>query len=634
MRGRDFLDKMELVSPIYVEGADRTPIIRPKQWPKFVIAAACLCLMAWGAWSFTGGFGREPGYVLSPGESQGPERAQIEVDGMTLEACPGTLGFDECWVRRSGEPDAAIWLYYTRRENGQYRLAAQSWWNAKSAAPYEIDLDGDGVKELIFNLNYEDGLREIQIIRHGDGEIQYWYFNNEFLRDHWEEQGLTVLDGATEHIRSYYDPARGIVLEADCYDETGKEVLSVEVFHDLEHFKYFIDERHTYADEIEEPKTTVELGKLIIEGCPPTLGFDECWVARRKDVPGTHVGYFCARVDNGTIQCIAETCTLFDELDVYRVDLDGDGVEELICNNTFGDGVETAYIYRNCGDGIEVGWLAWGYWDLYGFNTMGAASARSVRYDPERGFVAAGLDLEGEPKEEIVQDMGHFRFEPYDAPEIDWSGYVLYGDDAANFPIDDVVNFPMGVGCDELLHDDVASIAPEPCPATLGFENCVMTLDESQGFPIWGFYAWENGQYRLIAEVWGGIDEDMPEVYRVDMDGNGVDELIWNRVYADGRRDVVVYRNRNGQIEQGWPDMDYILEEWSERGFYPVGFDSIARWYNPNLNSGTIVVEALCRNEKQEEIQIGESLVDLEHIVFNPYNPATIPLGVTTIADN
>ena len=33
MRGRELLDKMELVSPVYVDGADETPIIRAKRWP-------------------------------------------------------------------------------------------------------------------------------------------------------------------------------------------------------------------------------------------------------------------------------------------------------------------------------------------------------------------------------------------------------------------------------------------------------------------------------------------------------------------------------------------------------------------------------------------------------------------------
>lgn len=423
MRGRDFLDKMELVSPIYVEGADRTPIIRPKQWPRFVVAAACLCLVAWGAWGLTGGFDRGPGHMAAPGESEGPEETLMEVGGPSLEPCPGTLGFDECWV------------------------------------------------------------------------------------------------------------------------------------------------------------------------------------VREKTRPGTHNGYFYARMDDGTIQCIATVCACSDELEVYRVDLDGDGIEELICNNTFGDGVEEVYIYRNCGIGVEVGWLALGYWDLCGFDTMGAASARAVRYDLERGFVVTGYDLEGKPKEEIVQDMGHFRFEPYeppfDAPEIDVES-------------DDVTS---------PAPDDVASIAPEPCPATLGFENCVMTWEESLGTMIWRFYAVEDGQYLFLAGTWDCRGE--PDVYRVDLDGDGVEEMVCNRQFADGGQDVVVYRNRDGQIERGSLDMSYEFQKWSERGLTPIGaLGSTVSWFDPDLNGhGAIVLEASCWNEKQEKVQLRETFTNLEHFIFEPYGP-------------
>lgn len=607
MRGRDFLDKMELVSPIYVEGADRTPIIRPKQWPKFVVAAACLCLMVWGAWSFTGGFGREPGYVAGPGESQGLERASIEVDGMTLEPCPGTLGFDECWVRRSGEPDAAIWLYYTRRENGQYRLVAESWWNAKSAAPYEADLDGDGVKELIFNLNYEDGFREIQIIRHRDGEIQNWYFNNEFLRDHWEEQGLTVLDGATEHIRSYYDPNRGIVLEADCYDSTGKEVLSVEVFQDLEHFKYFIDERHTYADEIGEPtpqptENHDDVASIAPEPCPATLGFENCVMTWEELPTGVTTWRFYA-VEDGQYLPIARTGNYGYEPDVYRVDLDGDGVDELVCNREWAGGDQDVIVYRNKNGQIEQGWLDL---DVDNWLDICAKEGLSVRYgsediicshyDPEQGFVlnAHPVDKNGEDVFKIAtfQGLEYFAFEPYDPAVI-----------------------PLGVA--------TVKAEPEPCPATLGFENCIVTWKESStwGTTIWRFYAQGDGQYQLIADARNLGDE--PDVYRVDLDGDGVDELICNQEFADGNRDVIVYRNRDGRIEQGWLNTVKIndqIEAWAGEGLdmtYAVG--AVAIYYDPAQG---FVLNSHFRDKNGEDVLKTATFQGLEHFLFGGYVPA------------
>lgn len=432
MKGREFLDKMELVSPVYVEAAGLDPVIRHKRWPGFVAAAACLCLMAWGAWGLTGGFGREPGHAAGPGVSEGLEKSLGVVDSTALEPCPGVLGFEECWVRRDGTPDAANWWYYIRNESDQYKLVAESWWNAKSAAPYEVDLDGDGVKELIFNLNYEDGFREIQIIRRGDGQVENWYFDNAFLRDHWEEQGLTTLEGATEHIRSYYDPARGIVLEADCYDETGKEVLSVEVFQDLEHFNYFLSETHPDpidGEPLEEPspQPSDEVASIAPEPCPATLGFENCVMVQEELPTGLRVWWFYA-VEDGQYRLIARSGNYAYEPDVYRVDLDGDGVDELVCNREWADGEQSVLVYRNRDGQIEWGWLGldgddwlelWAKEDLsikYGGEYMICS-----HYDPEQGFVLSEhpSDKDGNDVLWTFQGLEHFTFEPYDSDPYD-----------------------------------------------------------------------------------------------------------------------------------------------------------------------------------------------------------------------
>lgn len=45
MRGNEFLDKMELIDPAYVEAADAKPKSKKKAWPKWDAMAACLCLV-------------------------------------------------------------------------------------------------------------------------------------------------------------------------------------------------------------------------------------------------------------------------------------------------------------------------------------------------------------------------------------------------------------------------------------------------------------------------------------------------------------------------------------------------------------------------------------------------------------
>lgn len=54
MRGNDFLDKMELIDPAYVEAADVKPKQRKHAWIKWGTMAACLCLVIGGIVLFKG----------------------------------------------------------------------------------------------------------------------------------------------------------------------------------------------------------------------------------------------------------------------------------------------------------------------------------------------------------------------------------------------------------------------------------------------------------------------------------------------------------------------------------------------------------------------------------------------------
>ena len=144
---------------------------------------------------------------------------------------------------------------------------------------------------------------------------------------------------------------------------------------------------------------------------------------------------------------------------------------------------------------------------------------------------------------------------------------------------------------------------------------------------IWRFYAQEDGQYRLIAETtWN--DGNEPDVYRVDLDGDGVDELICNVAWAGCGQDFIVYRNRDGEIERGWWDWGYLLDDWAREGLTPA--ESL-RFYDPERG---FVLDAYCWDENEEKVHRTETAQGLEHFVFEPYDPAVIPLGVAPIADN
>ncbi len=57
MRGNEFLDKMELIDPAYIEAANAKPGKKKKIWIKWAAVAACLCIIA-GAITTIPRFGR------------------------------------------------------------------------------------------------------------------------------------------------------------------------------------------------------------------------------------------------------------------------------------------------------------------------------------------------------------------------------------------------------------------------------------------------------------------------------------------------------------------------------------------------------------------------------------------------
>lgn len=94
--------------------------------------------------------------------------------------------------------------------------------------------------------------------------------------------------------------------------------------------------------------------------------------------------YYVAMGDNRSIEI---GCSFNFSIEDYVVDLDGDGVTELVCNCVYGgDGAQRLRVYRRNGDRIERGSidaakLDLGGWDNWGVNSTGE------RYDPETGTI-------------------------------------------------------------------------------------------------------------------------------------------------------------------------------------------------------------------------------------------------------
>jgi len=146
VRGNEFLDKIELVDPAYVEAADAKPTGKKRSWHKWAAAAACLCLMI-AAIPF---FVQAPSTPLDGAGTEGWGPPHIVLDGRKFFisahlsvsnelpdgfAAAGTTdvvgGFENCpyylnpdvpeWIYVYHDPDVPEWIYvyHEVRTNGR-----------------------------------------------------------------------------------------------------------------------------------------------------------------------------------------------------------------------------------------------------------------------------------------------------------------------------------------------------------------------------------------------------------------------------------------------------------------------------------------------------------------------------------
>lgn len=100
----------------------------------------------------------------------------------------------------------------------------------------------------------------------------------------------------------------------------------------------------------------------------------------------------------------------------------------------------------------------------------------------------------------------------------------------------------------------------------LGFDYEIRVEETSYRFCVWKFYWITDGEIRCVGEMFGPLHDDtienntrIPDAYVLDLDGDGITELICNCVYgADGGQEVRVFRNNGGVVELGTLSIDYF----------------------------------------------------------------------------
>ena len=114
----------------------------------------------------------------------------------------------------------------------------------------------------------------------------------------------------------------------------------------------------------------------------------------------------------------------------------------------------------------------------------------------------------------------------------------------------------------------------------LGLGVCRIEMEEIAPHQyMWHYYVKADGEDVCVAEQFG---YDGPEAWSRDLDGDGVPELICNSTYGDGVESVIVYRNNNGIIEEGYITQSYYMEKFGWTHVLEGGIFSLpAERYDP-----------------------------------------------------
>lgn len=125
----------------------------------------------------------------------------------------------------------------------------------------------------------------------------------------------------------------------------------------------------------------------------------------------TKVRTYYATGSDGTDVRIAESFGF--EINDFIVDLDGDGVTELVCNcQSGGDGHEDVYVFRRNGSKIEQGYPDFERISMPQWNNWGVNSTAS-KYDERERCFRIGYATENDWKEIKLRDLKNFNFKDY-----------------------------------------------------------------------------------------------------------------------------------------------------------------------------------------------------------------------------
>ena len=149
---------------------------------------------------------------------------------------------------------------------------------------------------------------------------------------------------------------------------------------------------------------------------------------------------------------------------------------------------------------------------------------------------------------------------------------------------------------------DESKFIKEPFEDVLGYDG-VKVLNQSTVLPYeTAYYSEADGEKVRIAVSWGFQQDD----YVVDVDGDGMNELVCNVVYGNGAADTLIYRREGDKILRG------MALELLDGEYDNVSFASQRAKYLPEEN----VVEIYYYRQAVDDQLSQKYEIDFEKITY------------------
>lgn len=387
MRGNELLDKMELVDLDYVETADKKPMVKRVWWVRWGVMVACVSLIVVGGVLLYNQINYEvPKNLFAVETIENMEEISSVYDGTLLA---------ENLILSNAEV-ATIELIHL--ENAEiYDIS--SWDMLSITADYN---DYSMVLNCSFHGQAEsDSISEIFSTMEIFDTIQYGDVQINLYQKEPSQESEYVYGASFEYVGVFYE-----LLTLSNDPDSIYEILEMVIS------PYNTEDANGLDQQDQED----------IDTFTNIMGFDGYCVRIEESSPNDYVWHYYAEIE-GETQCIVEA---FGHPisgwwpEAYSVDLDDDGMPELICNCSYGDGAERVIVYRNNNGVIEKGFLVQKYLERdFNIDITVAAYAIIEKYDPvENAFYVTNYANDGSVRTATVKGVEYLEFLPYVSSEV------------------------------------------------------------------------------------------------------------------------------------------------------------------------------------------------------------------------